>query len=392
VRSTGEKALHCPLAMDSGIVREDSPMFFQILDQALARLSSPRVNAKSFKEPAERAELMEKAIALQMARAPAYQQDQQANHCEVSEAFVDDCRKLGFIEAVLPSSNKYCYAMIDGNTLPIMTLSANYLAHLCCDHHVSVDQIIMLASKRKAATKGCGNDGAHQWELPIDTSKFQHAMFHPDIQPKVEENLGVEADTEYSLACQLREELAAKGPERMKDLWSKAEVVCADDEKANTIATLQNWLVQKPVPGSVLYLSIQPFLMGRRTGLRKWLAHSAFQDQKLDVVGPGLTSQVQSKEFGAVLLDRIGAWAHVTIYDPEYMPPRHEMSNLEANSWNASESESETESSSNCGESEVSAELKQITIEEFVSSHECKHAGLEFIQKLLSSAGSNSEV
>eukprot|EP00438_Fugacium_kawagutii_P001960 Skav210028 [mRNA] locus=scaffold706:50605:51705:+ [translate_table: standard] len=365
--------------MDSGPISEGSPRFFQVLDNAL-KLLSPEVMDREL----VRAELLEKAIDLHMARGPAYGR---AHSCEVSKAFVDESRKLGFIDAALPSSNEYRYAVIDGNTLPIMSLSANFLAHLCRDHHVSVGRIIMLGSKRKAAIEGCGNDGAMPWDLPIDTSAFKENMFHPDIQPKVELT-DVEADTEYSLACQLREEWAMKGPAEMRGLWCNAEVVGAD-EKANTIATVQNWLDQNfPLPGSVLYVSMQPFLMGLRTGLRKWLAHTDFKDQKLDVVGPGLTEKVQSKEFGLVLLDRIGAWAHVTMYDPEIMPPRAPSL---PNSWNEGQ-DSETEPlEPSPGGSELSADLKRAMMEEFVKT--CTPA-VETVQKvgtLPTSTGTNSE-
>ena len=69
----------------------------------------------------------------------------------------------------------------------------------------------------------------------------------------------------------------------------------------------------KPKPGSVLYVSMQPFLDESQNRAAEVAGtHTDFKDQTLDVVGPGLTEKVRSKEFGLVLLDRIGAWAQVT--------------------------------------------------------------------------------
>jgi len=378
-------------------VPDTSPSFFQILDDALKLLSPgpSRAGAGVTGERAEltKAELLEKTIELHIGRGPAhlkYGRAHPAHACEVSEAFVEESRKLGFIDAVLPSEEVYEYAVIDGNMLPIMSLSANYLAHLCRQHQVTVKQIIMLGTKRKAAIHGCGNDGLTPWDLPIDLSPFEEAMFHPEIKVQVME--AVEADTEYSLACQLKEELASKGPEHMKNLWREAKVVNADHESANTIATVQNWLDQKPEPGSVLYVSMQPFLMSLRTGLQKWLAHTDFKDQTLDVVGPGLTEKVRSKEFGLVLLDQIGAWAHVTQYDPEYMPPR-EVPTSEASFWSdAFDSEAETDPPIDCGRSDLSADRKRVMLANHVNT--CKPA-VEIVQKVFSlptSTGTNSEV
>ena len=110
------------------------------------------------------------------------------------------------------------------------------------------------------------------------------------------------------------------------------------------------------------------------------------------MVGPGLTEKVRSKEFGLVLLDRIGAWAQVTQYDPEYMPPR-EVPTSEASFWSdAFDSEAETDPPIDCGRSDLSADRKRVMLANHVNT--CKPA-VEIVQKVFSlptSTGTNSEV